>query len=70
MNLAEGAARSNAKEFARFINIAIGSCEELRYQLHLSPNLGYLSEDVQRRLDSEYEQVKKMLSKLLSAVSC
>jgi four helix bundle protein len=70
MNLAEGAARSGAKEFARFINIAIGSCEEVRYQLHLSHKLGYVSEDVKSRLDSDYEQVKKMLSKLLSAVSC
>ncbi|UCG43507.1 MAG: four helix bundle protein, partial [candidate division WOR-3 bacterium] len=33
MNLAEGSARSGAKEFAQFINIAIGSCEEVRYQL-------------------------------------
>ena len=44
--------------------------EELRYQLHLSLNLGYLSEDVQSRQDSDYEQVKKMLSRPLAAVSC
>ncbi len=70
MNLAEGSARSSAKELARSIHIAAGSCEELRYQLHLSLNPGHLSEDVQSRLDSEYKQVKKMLSKLLAAVSC
>ncbi len=27
MNLAEGAARSGAKEFAQFVNVAVGSCE-------------------------------------------
>jgi len=36
MNLAEGAARAGAKEFAQFVNVAIGSCEEVRYQLHLA----------------------------------
>jgi len=30
MNLAEGAARSGAKEFAQFVNIAVGSCEEVQ----------------------------------------
>ena len=42
MNLAEGAARAGAKEFAHFINMAIGSCEEVRYQLHLAEALGYI----------------------------
>jgi four helix bundle protein len=69
MNLAEGSARSGAKEFAQFINIAAGSCEEVRYQLHLAAALGYISKADQERLDGEYEVVKKMLAKLLGAVS-
>ena len=69
MNLAEGAARSGAKEFAQFVNIALGSCEEVRYQLHLSEALGYITKADQERLDRKYESVKKMLAKLLGAVS-
>jgi len=69
MNLAEGAARSGAKEFAQFINIAVGSCEEVRYQLHLAQGLGYLPPNTQQRLDAGYEDVKMMLAKLLKAVS-
>lgn len=69
MNLAEGAARAGAKEFAQFINIAIGSCEEVRYQLHLAEALGYLPKAEQQRLDSRYESVKKMIAKLFGAVS-
>lgn len=69
MNLAEGAARTTAKEFAQFINVAIGSCEELRYQLHLAQALGYISPSVQKSLDAEYEVVKKMLTRLLARVS-
>jgi four helix bundle protein len=69
MNLAEGAARSGAKEFGQFVNVAVGSCEELRYQIHLSANLGYIKAEAARRLDADYEEVKKMLSGLLSRVS-
>ena len=68
MNLAEGAARAGAREFAQFINIAIGSCEEVRYQLHLAQELAYMTREAQLELDVEYETVKKMLSKLLKAV--
>jgi four helix bundle protein len=69
MNLAEGAARAGAKEFAQFVNIAIGSCEEVRYQLHLAEALGYIPAVEQQKLDNRYESVKKMLAKLYGAVS-
>jgi len=69
MNLAEGAARAGAKEFAQFVNVAIGSCEEVRYQLHLAEALGYVPKAEQQRLDNRYESVKKMLAKLFGAVS-
>jgi len=69
MNLAEGAARAGAKEFAQFVNIAVGSCEEVHCQLHLSEAPGYIAKAEQERLDQKYESVKKMLAKLLGAVS-
>jgi len=67
MNLAEGAARASAKEFAQFVNIAVGSCEEVRYQLHLAGALGYIPKGEQQKLDERYESVKKMLAKLLAS---
>jgi four helix bundle protein len=69
MNLAEGAARAGAKEFAQFVNIAVGSCEEVRYQLHLAEALGYIPKVEQQKLDERYESVKKMLAKLFGAAS-
>ena len=69
MNLVEGAARRSAKEFARSIDIAIGSCEEVRYQLHLSAGLGYLGQKEAAELDADFEKVKQMLTKLLVRVS-
>ena len=68
MNLAEGAARAGAREFAQFVNVAVGSCEEVRYQFHLAEALGYLAETEQQTLDCKYESVKKMLAKLYGAV--
>ena len=69
MNLAEGAARAGAKEFAQFVNVAVGSCEEVRYHLHLAEALGYLTKAEQQALDRGYESVKKMRAKLYVAVS-
>jgi four helix bundle protein len=69
MNLAEGAARASAKEFAQFVNIAVGSCEEARCQLHLAEALGYTPAVEQQGLDNRHESVKKMLAKLYGAVS-
>jgi four helix bundle protein len=68
MNLAEGAARAGAKEFAQFINVAVGSCEEVRYQIHLAAALGYVATETASRLDVDYEEVKRMLAGLLARV--
>ena len=43
-NLAEGFERGGAAEFHRFITIAKGSCAELRAQLYVALDVGYLSE--------------------------
>ena len=69
INLAEGAARSSAREFSNFVNIAIGSCEEVRYELHLAQALGYLTVDLQLELDGEYERVKQMLARLFRTIA-
>ena len=69
MNLAEGGTRQGEKEFSQFVNIALGSCEETRYQLLLSKDLGYINLKKYRELDNEAEVIKKMLSKLYLKVS-
>jgi four helix bundle protein len=69
MNLAEGSVRTSARDFGRFVNVALGSCEEVRYQIHLARSLGYLTEPVATKLDSGYEDIKKMLTKLQLRIS-
>jgi four helix bundle protein len=69
MNLVEGGTRKSEKEFSQFINIALGSCEEMRYQLLLSRDLRYIDSEKYEQLDNEAEVVKKMLSKLYSKLN-
>lgn len=69
MNLAEGAARTSHREFARFVDMALGSCEEVRYQLHLAGALGYGRSADLAKMQEQYEDVKRMLANLRSAVA-
>ncbi len=62
MNLVEGAARTSGRDFAHFVDIAAGSCEEVRYQVHIAEELGYMKREDCRRMDREYEDVLKMLN--------
>jgi len=48
--------------------VAVGSCEEVRYQLHLASRLGYITADSHRELAREFENVKMMLTKLSASV--
>jgi four helix bundle protein len=65
MNLVEGGARKSPKEFAHYIDIAVGSCEEVRYQLLLSKDLGYISPIEHGELDRQYEDVKNDAYKIV-----
>ena len=60
-NIAEGFQRSSSKVSRNFYDIADGSIEEVKYQLLLSRDLGYIKEsDYLESLDKA-EEVSKML---------
>ena len=61
-NLAEGAARTGAKEFAQFLNIAKGSLSELETQTLIAKDLGYATE-VEKPLNQS-ERVSPLLAGL------
>lgn len=63
-NLAEGCGRETRKEMAYFLRIAIGSTQELRYQLMLAADLGWLLRPQSDELEREVEEVRAMLNGL------
>jgi four helix bundle protein len=50
-NIAEGSAKRGAREYRRFLDVAIGSLAELAFILRLARDLEYLSNDSWNRLD-------------------
>ena len=60
-NIAEGCGKEGQAEFARYLRIAMGSANELEYQLILSHDLQYLTAEVFETLIDEVNQLKKML---------
>ena len=65
-NLAEGTARSGAKEFAQFLNVAKGSLSELETQILIAKDLGY-TRDVEGVLN-QAEKVSRLLAGLHNKV--
>ncbi|QLJ07975.1 MULTISPECIES: four helix bundle protein [unclassified Pseudoalteromonas] len=64
-NIAEGYERFSQKERAHFLSIAKGSVGELKTQIMLASELGYLQEDSYLFILNECEEIGKMLGKLI-----
>ena len=67
-NVAEGYERNSNKEFVRFLNIAKGSCGELRTQLYISRKLDFLKKTDFDHLVGESKEISAMLHGLSRAV--
>jgi four helix bundle protein len=64
-NIAEGEERETAKEAVRHMYIAKGSLGELRTQIIIASEVGYLEQDLAIHLQSECDQIGKMLGSLI-----
>ena len=60
-NIAEGCVKSSDNDFARFLNIALGSASELSYQIILAHDLNLLNDELFAVLSNKVEEVRKML---------
>jgi four helix bundle protein len=69
MNLAEGSHRLNRKEYRQFVGIAKGSAGEMKYQLLLAKDLGYIDENIYNELRSQYERISQMLTGLAKSLA-
>ena len=64
-NIAEGSCRKGDSDFARFLQIAMGSASELEYHLLLARDLELLKSLDYERLSEEMCEVKRMLASLI-----
>jgi four helix bundle protein len=67
-NIAEGAARHSAREFAQFLNIAGGSLSELDTQIEIASNLGYISTNEKASLEGKMNSISRKLAGLITKV--
>ena len=67
-NVAEGAERGSNKDFAHFLNIAKGSCGELRTQLYIARRLDFITKTESEKLVAESKELSAMLEGLRRSV--
>lgn len=60
-NIAEGSERGSPKEFIHFLNIAAGSCAELKAQLWLAKDIGYLDADRFQKAIQTIESITRQI---------
>ena len=67
-DIVEGCARSGARDFARFLEMALGSASELRFQLRISHKAGYLDAAEHDATANDLRRVQQMLIRLIKRV--
>lgn len=68
-NIAEGFERNGENEFGRFLSVAKGSAGEVRAQLYVALDVGYIDERVCGELMTAVIEVSKMISGLAAYLS-
>ena len=67
-NIAEGCGRESSADFARFLQMAMGSASETEYLILLAHNLKYVNTKQYVELTDAIISVKKMLTSLLKRI--
>jgi four helix bundle protein len=67
-NIAEGFERSGRREFHQFLSTAKGSCAEVRSQLYVAFDIGYLMKSEFQRLLAQAEEVGRVVGGLRASV--
>lgn len=61
VNIAEGSAKKSQKEFLYFLNVAYGSAKELAVLIDLSKDVGYIEEDIYKKISDRIDNFNKKI---------
>lgn len=67
-NIAEGSSRKSNKDFARFLQIALGSAYEIETQLLIASDLKFIDYKSLKIVLNQLEEIIKMTSKFKSSL--
>ena len=67
-NIAEGFVGTGHREFSRFLTVALASCAELRSQLYVALDVGYLDDRAFDRLHGRAEELARIICALRTSV--
>ena len=67
-NLMEGSHRNNSREYRQFAGVSRGSIGELKYQVLLSKDLGFLDVNDYNTLKDELDEISRMHAGLIKAL--
>ena len=67
-NIAEGTGRGSDVDFARFLEMALGSASETRSHLLLAEELGYLKPEIRETVSEKTTEIGRMLNGLIETL--
>ena len=67
-NVAEGAGRPTDADFTHFLDLSLGSANEVETQLLISKNLRYISEEQFCQLTNNLTNIQKQLTGLIASI--
>ncbi|NMA66663.1 MAG: four helix bundle protein [Clostridiaceae bacterium] len=68
-NIVEGKARNSNKDYKRFLMIARGSLEEVKYQMLLARDLKYIDEQKYKEIYKSMDEVGRLLGGLIKSLA-
>lgn len=66
-NIAEGYERETGKDRVRFLSYSKGSCGELRTQIYIGIEIGYIDKPLGQKWAQETREISKMLHGLMAS---